>query len=354
MSDFLNFLNTAETESLTKTPGISNTIAENIISARPFESVDDCLKVKGMGKNLLTRMQSTFEAEEKPSENNAMVPVWEEAPPVLVEKSQPPAPEPPVEKGPSFGSRLGQAFLNFVRALFRLIALALVILGIGAAIYFGVPFVNNNVVLPIQRNTSQIYQLESQVATLQAQLDEMNMRVSGIESTIESQTATIAKLNEMQATLEQEATKQNNSVLIALKREVMLTRSIEIIARARLFLSQSNFGLARDDVQAARDILAGLLADAPAYQADALNQIIMRLDLALGNLPAFPVIAVDDVDIAWQLLMIGLPESPSEATIPVGTITVTFTFTPTPTPPPFPSFTPTLVPELSATPTTVP
>ncbi|MBI5352598.1 MAG: helix-hairpin-helix domain-containing protein [Chloroflexi bacterium] len=349
MSDFLNFLNTAEIESLTKTPGISNAIAENIISARPFESVDDCLKVKGMGKNLLARMQSTFEAGEKPSESNAIIQVTEEAPPAPIEKSRP-AQESPVEKGPSFGSRLGQAFLSFVRALFRLIALALVLLGIGAAIYFGVPFINNNVVVPIQRNTSQINQLENQIATLQSQLDEMNTRVSGIESTIEAQTASIAKLDEMQATLEQEATKQNNSVLIALKREVMLTRSIETIARARLFLSQSNFGLARDDVQAARDILAELLVDAPAYQVDSLSQIIMRLDLALGNLPAFPVIAVDDVDIAWQLLMMGLPESPAEATITVGTITVTFTFTPTPPP----VFTPTLVPDLTATPTAVP
>jgi hypothetical protein len=32
------------------------------------------------------------------------------------------------------------------------------------------------------------------------------------------------------------------------------------------------------------------------------------LELALDNLPNFPVVAVDDVDIAWQLLVNSWPE----------------------------------------------
>ena len=350
MSDFLNFLNTADHETLKKISGISNTLAENIIAARPFDSVDDLLIVHGMGKNLLTRMQSFAEAQETPSENSAMIQVQEEAPPAPIEKSQP-AQESPVEKKPSFGARLGQAFLNFIRALFRLIATLIVIGGIGAAIYFAVPFINDNIVIPIQRNTSQIRQLENEIATLQTQLDETNTRIGGLETNIETHTASLVKLEEMQATLEQEISNQNNSVMVALKREVMLTRSIETIARARLFLSQSNFGLAHDDVQAARDILAELLIDAPTYQVDALNQIIMRLDFALSNLPAFPVIAVDDVDIAWQLLMRGLPESEAD-------VIVTFTPPPpsaTPTPAPVSTFTPTSEVTPSAiTPTSTP
>lgn len=340
MSDFLNFLNTADSETLTQTSGITQTLAENLIAARPFDTVEDSLKVRGMGKTLLARAQSNFEAQEKPSESSAMIQVVEEAPPAPIEKSQP-APESPVERKPSFASRLGQAFLNFIRALFRLIALLIVIGGIGAAIYFGVPFINDNIVVPIQRNTSQIDQLENEIATLQTQLDETNARIGELETNIEAHTASLAKLEGMQATLEQEISNQNNSVMVALKREIMLTRSIETVARARLFLSQSNFGLAHDDVQAARDILVELLVDAPAYEADALNQIIMRLDFALGNLPAFPVIAVDDVDIAWQLLMRGLPESEAD---------VMPTLTSTPTPAPIPTFTPT--PEVTSSPIT--
>ena len=115
MSDFLNFLNTADSETLTQTSGITQTLAENLIAARPFDTVEDSLKVRGMGKTLLARAQSNFEAQEKPSESSAMIQVVEEAPPAPIEKSQS-APESPVEKKPSFASRLGQAFLSFIRA----------------------------------------------------------------------------------------------------------------------------------------------------------------------------------------------------------------------------------------------
>ena len=272
-----------------------------------------------------------------------MIPVEEEALPAPIEKS-PPAQE-SSEDRPSFLSRLGQAFVNFLRALLRLIITLVVIAGIGAAIYFGIPYIRDNFIAPVERNTAQINQLKDQVnqlkdeaAVLQTQLNEMDTRVGTVEKTIEAHTASIRKLDEMQTTLERETTTQNNSVMIALKREIMLTRTIETLSRARLYLSQSNFGLAREDVQAARDILAELLTDAPTYQVDALNQIIARLDLALSNLPAFPVIAVDDVDIAWQLLMRGLPESeadltPTSAPLPVPatpTAVSVSTFTPTP------------------------
>ncbi len=89
MTDFLTFLNTADIDALTKIPGITTVIAGNIIEARPFDSVEACLSVRGMGKNLLARMQSNFEAGENPSENSAMIQVEEEAPPAYIEKSQP-------------------------------------------------------------------------------------------------------------------------------------------------------------------------------------------------------------------------------------------------------------------------
>ena len=221
----------------------------------------------------------------------------------------------------------------------------MVIVGIGAAIYFAVPFINETFIVPVERNTARVGELESEIATLQTQLQEMDTRVGAMEKTIEAHSASITKLEEMQATLEQETSAQNNSVMVALKREIMLTRSIETLSRARLYLSQSNFGLAKQDVQSTRDILAQLLTDAPAYQVDALNQIVMRLDLALGNLPAFPVIAADDVDIAWQLMMIGLPESEADviATF-TPTLEATPTFTSTPTPTPVLEATPTAMP----------
>ena len=61
MSSFLDFLNTADIDTLTSIPGINRMLAEELIAARPFDSVEDCLKVRGMGKNLLARIQSAFE-----------------------------------------------------------------------------------------------------------------------------------------------------------------------------------------------------------------------------------------------------------------------------------------------------
>jgi len=294
-----------------------------------------------VGKNMLARMMSAFETGGNDSESRAMIQVEEDAMPALIEKSQPA--QESVEKKPSFLSRLGRAFVNFLRALLRLIITLAFIAGIGAVIYFGMPFINETFIVPVEQNTARIREIETEMATLQTQLDEMSTRVDTIEQTIEAHTATIAELDKMQATLEEETTAQSNSVMIALKREIMFIRTIETLSRARLFFSQSNFGLAEADVQSARDILAELLIDAPPYQRDALNQIIIRLDLALGNMPVFPVIAVDDVDIAWQLMMMGLPESEAD---------VIATFTPRPAP--TLTATPTPEPILEVTPTATP
>jgi len=119
MSDFLNFLNTADIETLTNIQGITHPVARNITAARPFISVDDCLKVKGMGKSLLIRMQSFAEAQDDNSENRAMIPAEEEALPAPVEQNQPARES--NEEMPSFFSRLGQTFVSFLRALLRLV-----------------------------------------------------------------------------------------------------------------------------------------------------------------------------------------------------------------------------------------
>ncbi len=301
MSDFLNFLNTAELESLTKTHGITRVIAGNIIAARPFDSVEDCLNVHGMGKNLLARMQANFEAGEKAPENRAMIQVDESPRPM--EKIQP-AQDSPQEQD-SFFDRLGKAFLVFVRALFRLIAIAIVIGGIGAALYYGIPYFNQKVVVPIEKNRADIKGVEAEIEALQTQLDQANSRIDGLETSvadleksIEAHSASLTKLDEIQASLEEKIQTSQDETLAQLKQEVMFTRALDMLGRARLYLAQSNFGLAQNDVSAARDLLAELNDPANA-------EAIKRLDMALGNLPAFPVIAAGDLEIAWQILVSG-------------------------------------------------
>ncbi len=328
MSDFLTFINTADLNTLTKTQGVTRTVAENIIAARPFNSADECLKVKGMGKALLARLQSTAEAQDDESENRAIIPVEEEAPPVYIEKSQPAQEN--VKKEDSFLSRLGRAFVNFLRALLRLIVLVIFIGGIGALLYFGLPYINQTFIAPVERNTAQIKKLETEISALQTQLDEINARVATLETTVEAYSVSIQKLESMQAELDAQLKANNDKILLDLKHEVMMTRALDTLARARLYLAQSNFGLAKLDVQSARDLLAELLAET---NDELLSQVLTRLDLALGNLPDFPVVASGDLEIAWQILMSG-----KAPVIPTVTFTPTpatlETSTPTPLPPP--------------------
>jgi len=328
MSDFLTFINTADLDTLTQTQGVTRTVAENIIAARPFNSADECLKVKGMGKALLARLQSTAEAQDDESENRAIIPVEEEAPPVYTEKSQPAQEN--VKKEDSFLSRLGRAFVNFLRALLRLIVLVIFIGGLGALLYYGLPYINRTFIAPVERNTAQIKKLETEISALQTQLDEINARVATLETTVEAYSVSIQKLESMQAELDAQLKANNDKILLDLKHEVMMTRALDTLARARLYLAQSNFGLAKLDVQSARDLLAELLAET---NDELLSQVLTRLDLALGNLPDFPVVASGDLEIAWQILMSG--KAPVIPTVTFTSTPATLeTSTPTPLPPP--------------------
>lgn len=239
------------------------------------------------------------------------------------------APEPQ-----TFLSRLGKGFTIFLRALVRLILIGLLVAGLGAAVYYGLPYINRTLIEPVQQNTIKVNELEIQISAMQTQQSDLGSRLSVVENTIETHTASIQKLEEIQASIESELQANNNSVLLELKHEVMLARAFDMLGRARLYLSQSNFGLAKEDVQSARDLLFELSTET---SDEVLNQVVARLDLALGNLPQFPVVASGDLEIAWQILI-------SDEASAVATSTPTpapFVETATPTPFDVPSVTPT-------------
>jgi helix-hairpin-helix protein len=338
MDDFLHFLNTADIDSLTQLPGISRSLAENLIAARPFDSIDDCLEVRGMGKNLLSRAMSAYETWETEPEEIDGHSVEQEAMPI--EKSQLMAKSVPENK-PSFGSRVRQTLLNVFRAVLRLILLALLIILVVSAIYYGVPYLTEKFIEPVQQNTARVSELEAQIADLQTQiaeisrqLTEMNNRTDEVERAVEAHTASIEKLEGIQTTLEKQIKENADKTLLKLQHEVMLTRVLDTLSRARLYLAQSNFGLAKEDVQSARDLLVELQTDP---DDEILTQTLKRLDAALTNLPAFPVVASGDLEIAWQILMTG--EVPA---------------TPTPEPTSTDTPAPALPPETTATPTATP
>lgn len=336
MTRFLDFLNTADLNTLTQVSGVNRPLAGNIIAARPFDAEEDALNVKGMGKATFVRLQSFAEAQGNKSENSALVPVEQEAMPALVEKTPPAQDE--AQEQDSFLMRLGRAFGVFFRALIRLIMLVILFAAVGALFYYGLPYIQNTFIAPLEENTAQIQELETEIESLQTQLDEINSRVGVLEDSVEAHTVSIEKLEEMQASLETQLQENNDAVLLELKHEVMFTRALDILARGRLYLAQSNFGLAKVDVQTAHDLLAELQA---VKEDVVLEKAIERLDLSLSNLPDFPVVASGDLEIAWQILISG--NAPAA--------TVTFT----PTPAPFETATATLpVVEQTATSTPLP
>jgi len=244
---------------------------------------------------------------------------------------------PPAEGGPR--QSFGKVMRNIGLALLRLILIVAVIAGCGALVYFGVPYVYNNLVRPVEENTSQMNDITFRQNQSEIQIADLQVRIAMLEAGQTAQGDSLTGIDSRVQTLEGADIERNES-LVELAYQSDLLQAMELLSRARLYLYQSNFGLARSDIQAARDTLAGMQSTAPQAKQTDLTEALFRLDLALKNLPDFPVAASDDLDIAWQILMDGYPVAP--------------TSTPTPVPTTSPEETATPLPNLTATPTAVP
>lgn len=237
--------------------------------------------------------------------------------------------------GLSFGERVGR----FFRFLLRVISLLILLSLLSLALYLVLPWLYQRFIRPVEQNTAQVRELQSRqeqteqeladlqtklgtIETMQNQHDgsltELDQRLSDIETEIDARTQSLTALERMQSELQA----QNEASSAELERQIDLLKSMELLSRARLFMYESNFGLARQDVQMARDVLATVQPDAPEPLAGELNVVVQRLDLALSNLPNFPVAASDDLDIAWQILLSGLPEAtPTVSSTPTPAVT---------------------------------
>lgn len=327
---------------------------------------------------------------------------------------------------PTFGQRLWAAFATLLRAVLLLVILVV----FGWFLYWSLPRIYNNFILPVQQHGAQIEDLQAQQDYLTAQLAEQNTALSERIQTLETQNdlnrqtiadlkAEITRLNDelqkastaqetsagriltlrqyvetldknLQALephlndLEQQiATQQEGLTLLSdylrsqesplptLYREVELVKAMQLLTRSRISLELGNTGSARQDIQAAYDLLAGLRPIVFGDQVPALEGILNRLNLVLDDFTADPNLVPNDLENAWQLLQAGLPNNNlSSATdlqivvtpeMPLtGTITETVELEPEPTESPTPEATPeaTSTPEATAeatpTPTTTP
>ena len=258
----------------------------------------------------------------------------------------------------SFLSRLGRAFVKLLRILLILVLIA----GIVAAFYYGVPYFYQKVILPIEDNTARlseiekaqskdVEQLNSQITDLQSRLSaletrqtvnaqtitELSGQLNALDTAVATHTESLEQLDAMHIQLETLAnnTAGQAALLLDLRTNILISRSIEMLSRARLYLAQSNYGMAKQDVMAVHDLLDPLQKETLAAEAFTLQSILTQLELALDNLPDFPVIAADNVDIAWQLLVDSwpgkvnaAPAGDNNAAAPTSGVEVTPTETP--------------------------
>jgi chromosome segregation ATPase len=227
---------------------------------------------------------------------------------------------------------------RLVRFLVRMLLIVLAGIGLGLGAYYGLPAVYTGFIQPVQINTRQIGEIESaleaQRQSDQARLDAIETRLTGLETDLAANREALGALQadmdsvltllrsdhgdlqrlrdlevalvelqssadsaEARLTALEGSLSQSAEPVDALRERVQLLRAMELVLRARLSLADNNPGLAGEDLRRARGILSG--ASAPAGWAAIVN----RLDMALANLSASPLVAVQDVEAAWYLML---------------------------------------------------
>ena len=172
----------------------------------------------------------------------------------------------------------------------------------------------------IEGDAARITELEDQVAALTATgatvpsaLGELDSRLAALtesqaatetgaadlQDQIDAHTANLETLTDSTAALDATALRIEGQLGAGLD----IARSMELISRAQMYLYQSNYGLALDDSVTARSILAQIDPEAAGVDAAVITGTVERLDLAIGALPDRPVLAADDLSIAWRMLL---------------------------------------------------
>ena len=242
----------------------------------------------------------------------------------------------PSSSGPSFLTRA-------LRLLVGLTLAALLGIGLGVLGYVGLPWLYRGFSDPVLINATRVAQQEAELQDLQATLDQAEAQGQGRLAELEGQAAAqTASLAEQQVQLDALASelellqqqvgdlggsrdrlaKQEAAIgelagqvealqtLIAegggpldrLEWRMALTQASLHVMRARLWLIENNAGLAAEEVEAARSLLAQAAEASPAEEAVPLQDVVERLRLTLEDLQLRPLVAADDLEIAWKLL----------------------------------------------------
>jgi len=235
------------------------------------------------------------------------------------------------------------ALQRALKALWRFFSLLLTGIVVGGVIYFGFVQFYLIAVQTTQNSAARISAVETLTSQEQAQasgrMDTLSQRVAALEKQQGQQVQSISDLQGRTSSLERAVADQSAALervsslenrvtalsadldanasqdqiladsltasdapLASMQREVQALKAMELVSRARLNLLQNNAGLARQDVESAYTMLAALKDKTPAAQQPVVELWLQRLTLVLGNLPSYPVMAADDLEIAWRQL----------------------------------------------------
>jgi predicted RNase H-like nuclease (RuvC/YqgF family) len=254
-----------------------------------------------------------------------------------------------------------------MRFILRLIFVVVFGVVLGAALYLGIPALYRSTIEPMRANTEQIELLQESLAvglsSSEKQVDQLGERLveaegrlaeqgetasalqaelDRVSEALDDQTSKIARLSvaadqvaaittDLDATIDrvellEVALSEVDYPVVEFRRQVQMVTAMTMITKARLWLIQDDLGQAAEEITAAKELLINSIADVNAVD-DVMTQIIERLDLALADVRTTPIVAADELEIAWKLLV--------EATTPETTTpTPAPTLTPTPTPTP--------------------
>lgn len=218
-----------------------------------------------------------------------------------------------------------------------------IILGAGA--YLGIPAFYRDFIEPVQTNTQQFEALKKElgstqedvhdqantvdeiygliegslaqqsetISELSAQIAGMDLRITDLEFKVEEVIGWERRLENIDETLGQLGSQveefgvkleELDSPSDRLARQVQLIKAMELITRARYWFIQDNLGKAREDIEIAREVAQAVLNEEQESEVEILTAIVERLDLAIIALELTPVVAADDLEIVWQLLIL--------------------------------------------------
>ncbi|MCB0030865.1 MAG: hypothetical protein KDE28_23295 [Anaerolineales bacterium] len=164
--------------------------------------------------------------------------------------------------------------------------------------------------------TTAAVALQSDISSNTSSIDALGGELDGLRGDLTAAESSLGALSGDLATLDESVAglTDADAALLQFQQTLTLFRTWELLSRARLRLAENNLGLASADIAAAQALLATVAMPVPEGAESSPVDIVQgRLTLVASSLPADPLLAAADLDLAWDALdnlmgeLLGLP-----------------------------------------------